>query len=204
MTVKHERGPWTFSGALDLGFGAFDSTRDVEVGAMQETADGSSNTSNAGLHFRAAYEIPRGTWYAEPALAIDLNYIRMDNYTETGAGDFDLDVDSADTTVLTGTPWIKLGRRVDLGGGGTLDAYASVGVSLSAGEDFDITSRFAGAPAGTGDFTTTLDTPNVVGRLSAGVELYATDRIQFRLQYDGGFADNQTENAGQIRFSYFF
>ena len=50
----------------------------------------------------------------------------------------------------------------------------------------------------------TLYDRGVVGRLSAGVELFATDRVQLRLQYDGSFADNQTENAGQIRLAYFF
>lgn len=126
------------------------------------------------------------------------------NYTETGAGEFNLDVDSSESTILTGTPWLKLGRRADLRGGGTLNAYASAGVSLSTGEDFDTTARLASAPPGIGDFTTTLDNPGVVGRLSAGLELFATDRIQLRLQYDGSFAENQSENAGQIRFAYFF
>ena len=58
-----------------------------------------------------------------------------------------------DTVVLTGTPWLKLGRRVDFAQGGNLDAYVSAGVSLSTGEDFDTTARFADAPSGAGDFT---------------------------------------------------
>ena len=54
------------------------------------------------------------------------------------------------------------------------------------------------------DFTTELDNPNVIGRASAGVDLYATDRVELRLQYDGSFADGQTSNGGQFRLSYFF
>jgi uncharacterized protein with beta-barrel porin domain len=203
-TAKREIGPWTLSGAVDLGYGSFDSSRTIRIAAVQETADGSSNASNVGLHFRAAYEMPRNGWYAEPAIDVDLNHIRIDGYTETGGGDFDLAVDSSSATVLTGTPWIKVGRRADLNGGGTVNAYASAGLSLSAGEDFDITARFASAPPGTGDFTTTPHNPGVVGRISAGVELFATDRVQLRLQYDGSFADNQTENAGLLRLAYFF
>jgi uncharacterized protein with beta-barrel porin domain len=130
--------------------------------------------------------------------------VRLDSYTESGAGNFNLQVDESDTVVLTGTPWLKLGRRVDLEDGGTLDAHVSAGVSLSTGEDFDTTARLADGPQGIDGFTTTLDNPNVIGRLSAGVEVYATDRVQLRVQYDGSFADGQTENGGLLRLSYFF
>lgn len=204
ISLKRETGPWTLTGALDLGWGSFDSSRQITLGTATSTATASPDAFNAGAHFRAAYEIPRGTWYAEPALDVDLAYVRLDSYTESGAGDFDLAVDETDTVVLTGTPWLKLGRRVDMEGGGLLDAYVSGGLSLSTGEDFDTTARLAGAPPGTGDFTTRLDNPNLVGRLSAGLEIYATDRIQLRLQYDGSFADDQATNAGQFRISYFF
>jgi outer membrane autotransporter protein len=155
-------------------------------------------------HFRAAYEMTRDSWYMEPAIDVDLAYVRLESYTESGAADFDLAVDETDTVVLTGTPWLKAGRRVDLESGSILDAYVSGGVSLSTGEDFDTTARFANAPSGTGDFTTTLDNPNVIGRVSAGVELYATDRTALRLQYDGSFADGQTDNGGQFRVSTSF
>ena len=174
------------------------------LGSTVATATGSPKAFNAGAHVRAAYEVPRESWYMEPAIDVDLTYVRLDGYSESGAGDFDLTVDDADTVVLTGTPWMKLGRRVDLQGGGVLDAFVSAGVSLSTGEDFDTTARLSNAPAGTGDFTTRLDNPNVIGRLSAGLEVYATDRIQLRLQYDGSLADDQTSTGGQIRLSYFF
>lgn len=53
-------------------------------------------------------------------------------------------------------------------------------------------------------FTTALDNPGTIGRVSAGVDVYTSDRVQLRLQYDGGFADDQTENGGQVRVSYRF
>jgi uncharacterized protein YhjY with autotransporter beta-barrel domain len=204
LSLKREQGPWTLTGAVDLGWGSYDSTRQIALGTTVAIATGSPDAFNAGFHARAAYEIPRGAWYMEPALDVDLAYVRLDSYTERGAGDFDLAVDETDTVVLTGTPWLKLGRRVDMSGGGLLDAYVSGGLSLSTGEDFDTTARFANAPPGTGDFTTRLDNPNLIGRVSAGLELYATDRVQLRLQYDGSFADGQSTNGGQFRISYFF
>ena len=204
VSLKRETGPWMLTGAVDLGWGDYDSTRDIAIGATSRTANGSPDAFTAGAHLRAAYQIPRGDWYLEPAVDVDLVYVNLGGYTESGAGDLDLAVDSADTVVLAGTPWLKLGRRVDLTGGGTLDAFVSGGVSLSTGEDFTTTARFADAPAGTGDFTTELDNPNVIGRVSAGVDLYATDLLGLRLQYDGGFTDGQTSNGGQFRLSYFF
>jgi outer membrane autotransporter protein len=204
VSLKREQGPWTLTAAVDLGWGSYDSTRQIALGTTVAAATGSPDAFNSGLHFRAVYQIPRGTWYAEPTLDVDLAYVRLDGYTESGAGEFDLKVDDSDTVVLTGTPSLKLGRRIDLGGDGVLDAFVTGGFSLSTGEDFDTTARLAGAPPGTGDFTTRLDNPNLVGRFSAGIDGFATDRIQLRLQYDGSFADGQTTNGGQFRISYFF
>ncbi len=204
VSLKLETGPWTLTGAVDLGWGNYDSTRNIVLGGRDLTANGSPNAFTAGAHVRAAYEIPHDAWYLEPALDVDLIYVNLDGYTETGGGDFDLAVGSSDSVVLAGTPWLKLGRRVDIEGGATLDAFVTGGVSLSTGEDFTTTARFANAPAGTGDFTTELDNPNVIGRLSAGVDLYATDRVEVRLQYDGSFAAGQTSNGGLFRLSYFF
>jgi outer membrane autotransporter protein len=204
LSLKRELGAWTLTGAADLGWGDHDSDREIVVGTTRETASGSPDAFNAGLHARAAYQIPRGTWYAEPALDLDLVYVWLDGYTESSAGDFDLEVASTDTVVATGTPWLKLGRRIDFTPGVTLDAFVAAGVSLSTGDDFDADARFADAPSGAGDFTTRLDNPSVVGRLSAGVDLYATDRVHVRLQYDGSFADDRTANGGQVPLSYFF
>lgn len=204
VSLKRETGPWTLTGALDLGWGDYDSTRKIVFGTTSETAKGAPDAFTAGAHLRAAYEIPRGVWYMEPALDVDLVYVKLDGYTEKGAGEFDLAVDSADTVVLAGTPWLKLGRRVDLANGGVLDAFVSGGVSFSTGEDFSTIARLAHAPSRGGDFTTEIDNPSVIGRVSAGIDLYATDRVELRLQYDGSFADGQTSNGGQFRFSYFF
>lgn len=204
VSLKRETGPWTLTGAVDLGWGNYDITRDIALGTTKVTAKGSPDAFTADAHLRAAYQIPRDAWYLEPALDVDLVYVDLDGYTESGAGEFDLEVDGTDTVVLTGTPWLKLGRRIDLADGGVIDAFVSGGVSLSTGEDFSTTAHFADAPAGAGDFTTEIDNPTVIGRLSAGIDVYATDRVQLRLQYDGSFADGQTSNGGQFRLSYFF
>ena len=84
-------------------------------------------------------------------------HVRLDDYTETGAGDFDLDVDSTEATILTGTPWLKVGRQVANGDGGHLNVYAAGGISLLTGEDFETTARLANAADGIDDFTTSLD-----------------------------------------------
>ncbi len=203
LSLKKVMGPWTLTGAFDFGSGSYDSTRTIVIGTTVETATASPDASNLGLHARAAYQIPRGTWYAEPAFDLDLSYVKLDGYDETGGGDFALGVDQTDTTVLTGTPWLKVGRRVNLEGGQILDAYVAGGASLSAGEDFDVTAHFLATPEA-GSFQTTLDNPGFVGRVTAGLELYASDRLHVRVQYDGGFANDQTTNGAQFRLSYLF
>ena len=204
VSLKREVGLWTFTGAADLGWGWYDTTRQVTVGSLTQTAEASPDAFNAGIHGRAAYQIPKGDWYMEPALDVDVSYVRLDGYTETGAGNLNLSVDESDTVVLTGTPWLKLGRRVDLKDATLLDAYVAAGLSLSTGQDLDTTASFASAPAGTGSFTTTLNNPDVIARISAGVRIFSSEHWDTRLQYDGAFADGQTQYGGQIRIAYYF
>ena len=205
VSLKRETGPWTLTGAADLGWGNYDSRRQLTLGPPTRPPRPRPTVFNAGAHFRAAYEIPRGDWYAEPAFDLDLAYVRLDGYTENGGGDFDLEVQGSDTTVLTrhavaqARParrhgerphgrCLRLGRRQllqrrGLRHHGPLRQRACRDRRLHHPDRQPQRHRPRSPP---------------------DLELYATDRVHVRFQYDGSFADGQTENGGQFRVSYLF
>ena len=65
-------------------------------------------------------------------------------------------------------------------------------------------SNPACAPGGTDGFRLAIDDSVVTGRLSAGVDHQATDRVRLRAQYDSSFADGQVEFAASLRVTYAF
>lgn len=53
-------------------------------------------------------------------------------------------------------------------------------------------------------FSTTLDNPDAIARLSASLELAAKERWDMRLQYDSRFAKGHLENGGQLPIGWRF
>ena len=77
-------------------------------------------------------------------------------------------------------------------------SYGSLGVSFFPNSDWTASARLQDG-LGAGSFTTTLATDPVVGRLSVGVQLMATDGFDFRLTYDGAFSEHTVSNALSLR-----
>ena len=59
----------------------------------------------------------------------------------------------------------------------------TTGVSCLSDHDWETQARFANAPAGVGGFTTRLDTPDVIGRIGAGIEVFNEGSLNVRAQY---------------------
>lgn len=204
LALKREIGPWVIGGAVDLGYGTYNTRRDITFGGTPLQTRGSSNALNAGAHFNASYQKFYGNWYVEPQINLDMTYLRLDGYRETGAGPFNLDVSTSDDVVFSATPAVKLGRRVNLENGTILNAYATAGVRFLSGNDWNTNARFANVASSSGGLGTTLDTPDVLGRFGAGVEVFNEGGINFRVQYDASVASNYLSHQAELRLSVAF
>jgi hypothetical protein len=204
LGVKYQSGPLLASAMVDFGTGSFDSTRTVVVGGQSFTATGTPDASNAGLHGRVSYQLPYDSFYLRPSFDLDASYISLDGYTESGAGEFNLDVAGSDGWVFAATPAVEIGTRVDTGNGTVLRPYLGVGVSFTSGNDWEIESRFAGAPASAGSFTSTIDNPDTLGVIRAGVEVMSSEHFDATVQYNGSFAEGYSANAGAVKLTWRF
>lgn len=204
LALKRQTGPLLLAAAMDLGYGWYDSNRTINLGGTQAFAKASPNSFNAGLHFRAAYQVVREDWYLQPMVDFDLTYLRLDGYQESGAGAFDLDVEQSEGVIFAATPATKVGRRIDLVGGSVLNAFLSAGVSFMNGNDWDTKARFADAPSGTDGFSNTLDTPDVLDRITAGVEVFNAGAINIRAQYRADLASDHRSQSAELRLSMTF
>jgi outer membrane autotransporter protein len=202
-TLRYQTGPWQASGALDFGYGWYDSQRSVAAGSFQGTADASPNIWHVGAHARLAYQAPIADWYVQPRLDLHLTYVHGNSYTETGASPFDLAVESEGATAFTAIPTVEVGRRIPIGGTAVLRPFASAGIELNANGDWAATARFAGQPGSRG-FRATTPIPDVLGKFTLGAEVLNSTNWDFRLQYSAEVGDGYASHAGLGRLGYRF
>ncbi len=204
ITGKYQTGPWLFSGAVFGGGGAFNSTRTITLPGFGSIARGSPTLAQVGGALRATYTIGREELYLRPSMTLSLVHARSSAYRESGAGLLNLDVAAASHTVAGLTPALELGGRVNLQNGAVLRLFTSAGLNLLSSGNWSQDSRLVSAPAGAGRFTSELQTDQVVGRVVAGVQVYATNRLELRLQYEGEYSANLTGHGGSFALAYRF
>jgi len=203
--LKYQDGPWQIGGVLDFGYGWYDSTRTIAFGTGPSwTATSSPNSLNVGLHGRIAYEIPLETFYLRPRLDLSVSYLRMGGYSESGADPFDLEVQAKDKFFGAATPALEVGTRVSFSDGTVLRPYAVAGVGFSTDSDWTSDASFANAPDDAGGFTTTVDNPEVVGKVALGVQVITTGALDVSLQYNADFAGGFFANTGSLKLTYRF
>jgi hypothetical protein len=115
-----------------------------------------------------------------------------------------LEVASASSTVGGLTPALEVGGRANLANGMVLRLYASAGVNLLSQGRWSQDSRLVIAAPEAGRFTSTVKTDQVVGRVSAGVQAFLTDRLEMRLQYEGEYSQNLTGHGGSLALAWRF
>jgi outer membrane autotransporter protein len=115
-----------------------------------------------------------------------------------------LSVDSASQTTAMLTPMLEIGGRIALDDEMTLRPFVTAGVSVLSTDQWKQTGRLISAPAGVGGFTTAVPIDRVVGRVSAGVQLYTGRMMDFRLQYEGEYGGNLTAHGGSLVMSVNF
>jgi outer membrane autotransporter protein len=204
LSLKHTAGPWLFAAALGGGMGWYDTDRQIRIPGYAALARDSSEVHSLGARLRAAYEIAGPRWYLRPNLDAELIVVRVPGHRESGAGNLGLAYDSASQTSLAVTPALELGARLDLAGGYILRPFARLGVSLLTNDDWTISARLAGAPAGVPGFETAIPLDQVTTQVSAGLQLWAANGLDLRLGYDGAFSEHATSHGGTLTLAWDF
>jgi outer membrane autotransporter protein len=104
-------GPWHVDAQVGYGRNRNESTRNIDLfGLMQADGEWDADVYTASLGGGYDIELGKG-WVLEPNAALDYTRIDNDGYTETGAGPFNLAVDSSEYDSLRST--IGLALRKD-------------------------------------------------------------------------------------------
>ena len=202
--LTYQSGGWLLSGAVDGGYGWYDSRRNIVVGSFSDVAEASPTAWHVGFHGRAAYEMALGGWYVTPSASVHAIYAHGNAFTETGASPFNLTVEEQDGFALTAAAAVEVGTRIDLGAYGVLRPFLGAGVSFTTANDWTTKARFTSLPGVADRFSTASPVPDVLGKLTAGVELAGSSSWDIRLQYDAEMGQDYLSHTGVARLSVHF
>jgi hypothetical protein len=198
MVLKHQAGAWVFSGGLSAGYGSYDIDRNLSIPNLQSTASSTPDVYSVSTRLRAARTFAMDRYYVKPYVDLDANYTHMPGYSESH-GDTHLSVQSSDQFIVGLSPMIEIGGRVELKQGAVMRPFAYMGVSFLSQDSYTAKASLQGAPAGSGDFETSLPMDDVIGRIGAGLQISNVDGVDFRLQYDGEFSGHVQSHSGTLK-----
>ncbi|PVB59351.1 autotransporter outer membrane beta-barrel domain-containing protein [Labrenzia sp. 011] len=199
VSLKHEIGDWTLSGAVSGSYAQYDMDRRISITNVAETVSSSPNVYNGAIRARIARTFAATSFYAKPFVDLDAIYSRVGEYKESGI--YGLEFDETDQWNFAVTPSLELGSRYNYDSGTSLRFFGRVGLTVLSNNDWQTRAQFVSAPSGAGKFTTTLDHEDVFASIGAGLQLTSVDGFDLRLEYDGRFSDKLATNSGSLRVS---
>jgi uncharacterized protein with beta-barrel porin domain len=206
LALKHQIGPWLFAAALSGGFADLDVTRDIGFPAAGASASSEPSMWNLDARLRASYLIEKGMWYFKPQVDLDLLYVNMPAFSESGAGALNLNVDAISDVSFAVTPSLEIGTTWS-GEGYDMRSFVSLGVTVNSQDSWSMTASMQGAPAGVGTFTSMTETSRAYGNFGAGLEVLSTKKtggFDLRLQYSTQIADDYFSHTGTAKLAVRF
>jgi outer membrane autotransporter protein len=205
VALKYTNGPWLFAGSLALANAAYSHNRVIdEPGVVDTVLQSNSEALLFGGRLRAAYNFGFNGWYLRPIGDLDLFYTHTPGFTESGNGTYALAVSATSKVNVALTPTLEIGSRLDLNRATTLRAYADIGMSLLPDNQRSVATRFASALLDDGTFSSTIKSPDVIGNLDFGLQLYHTSGFDVRAEYNLRGGDAFLSQGGTLRLGYRF
>lgn len=193
---KQVQGNWLIAGALSGGYASYDTTRlDVLPGV---NAGGDARYGFTSARMRAAYLFERESLHIKPMIDVDATAIRRSSFHETGAGGAGLDVEGDTDFMLSIAPAIEIGAEFTPTEGSVLRPFVRAGIRAFSDDELEVSATFYSLPELL-PLTVTTPMDQVMGQVSAGLDVVTGDRFDARVSYDGLFGDRLMQHAGNVK-----
>jgi hypothetical protein len=99
---------------------------------------------------------------------------------------------------------VEFGGRLDMDEQSTLRAYAAFGLSYQPDSTRTIHSSFVGASSADGTFSDHIDSPDVLGRIDVGVQLFRAGGFELKGEYTADIGGSYLSQSASARAAYHF
>ena len=206
--IGHEQGNWFVYGNASAGLNNYSDTRDIVFTNVNRIASASYNGQNYTAFANAGYHFAVQKFTLTPLASLQYTRLNLDGYTETGAGDINLKVQSQHYDFLESGLGIKAERAFSYNGGIYVPQVHFKW--LHELNNPQIANNAAFAVNGSPSFTTQgMSTSNNTLNLGAGVTLLSCEcsakTWALEAVYDHNWRnDGYSDNQGMLKFSGHF
>ncbi len=109
-----------------------------------------------------------------------------------------------DVEIVSATPAFEIGAEYGESGKTLYRPYLSVGATVFGDNDFSVSAKFEGTPSGVAPFAVASEFDDVLGVVSAGVDILSQSGVNLRVGYTGRFGERTEEHSGGLKLSIDF
>ncbi|MEP9380140.1 hypothetical protein ABLE91_25750 [Aquabacter sp. CN5-332] len=204
LALKHTMGPWYFAGSVALAYGSYDTYRAINLPGLTQVLESNPSIFLAGARLRAGYEFTFGDWYLRPYGDLDVVYTDLPAVQESGTSLYALNVQGSSQTSVALSAMMEFGGRVNLDRETTLRPYVSFGVSYLPENTRAIASSFANETVNNGTFVDYIETPEFLGRIDLGLQVYRANGFELKVGYTADIGNSYLSQSANARFAYHF
>lgn len=194
---------WYVDGMLAFAWNTYDGNRSIQFPGIDRTADASYDGQQYSGKATYGYKIPNDNFTLIPLASLLYSHLSLDGYTETGASDVNLKVNSQGYDFLQS----GLGARIEIpvhqnGKVAWLPELHSMWLYEYIGDKAEATSTFIG---GGSSFKTEGFAPEQSSfNLGAGITLYPQEALSIKFQYDADLRSDYTGQSGTATLRWEF
>lgn len=192
-------------GALSVGAGVSwsqhwnDASRTVLPPSGPRQASADFTTSVTTLRTDLAYRLGVGDgWELTPALALSASRLALDDFSESGAGAYDLAVTGDDQWIATVAPSLTLKRDLALDNGTMVKPWLRLGASVRSDDGVPVDLHLAGADAGHAH-EVRQPLPDRLLSADAGLTIHQEERWAIDGQITTASSDDYQDISGQLQ-----
>jgi outer membrane protein OmpA-like peptidoglycan-associated protein len=106
----HENGPWFVTADASIGFSDYSGTRSIIFPGIDRTAHAGYDGQDYTAYIATGYHFYVADFTVTPLVSLQYSRVNLDSYTETGAGQIDLAVNSQNYDFLESGLGVKVAR----------------------------------------------------------------------------------------------
>ncbi|MES2386027.1 MAG: autotransporter domain-containing protein [Pseudomonadota bacterium] len=201
--ASYEGHAFYLDAIANMGTNAYTSERLISVGAITRRALGDYKGRQYSARATAGFPVQRGSMVVTPLASLEYTHLRLDAYSETGAGAIDLHVDERHYDSLQ----LGLGASVRfdswLGNGKLVPTVRAMWIFEGHDDRQTLNSSFTGG-GGSSFSTSAPDAARHSLKLGLGMNYKVGRNTTWALNYDARLKDGFVGHAGMLTFHHQF